>query len=499
MKLLSRLQNNKFTWYFLIICIVFVLLRLPSLIEPYWYGDEGIYEVIGKAMSHGEILYRDIWDNKPPLLYLIYASAQGDQATVKAFALFVGLAAVIAFCILAYKFFHNSKTTMTITALFVFLFGTPLLEGDIANAENFTLFFSILSGFLIYQLATKGQSPNIRRDKLLTVGLVLGIAFLLKIVVVFDLIGFAFFLFLLHLPDTLSRAHMKQLTKSYLSQISFLLIGFLVPFLITIISFASMHNVKYFIQATFLGNVDYVAYQNVLFGIPQGLLIIKVILLFVGMVLLVRYRNRFATQSLFITIWLLFSLFNAFFSGRPYTHYVLVILPSLCLLLGLGLANHNLRQKRLQLTTFFAIVVFIGTQFLFYPAHTIFYYPNVISFLTGNETITDYRAFFDAKTPRDYELAAFIRKNTQPSDKVFIWGDNAQVYALSGKLPPTKYTVAYHLTQNNVAVAETQREIEAAKPKYIITMDETPPLPFSLPVYIMLFRIPGATIYERHL
>ncbi|MBP6098670.1 MAG: hypothetical protein KA477_01670, partial [Candidatus Levybacteria bacterium] len=53
-------------WY---IIVFFVILRLPSLIEPIWYADEGIYEVIAHAMHNGRVLYSEVWDNKPPLLY----------------------------------------------------------------------------------------------------------------------------------------------------------------------------------------------------------------------------------------------------------------------------------------------------------------------------------------------------------------------------------------------------------------------------------------------
>ena len=52
MKLLARLEKKPTTWLLILVCVVFALLRLPSLIEPYWYGDEGIYEVVGQAMSH---------------------------------------------------------------------------------------------------------------------------------------------------------------------------------------------------------------------------------------------------------------------------------------------------------------------------------------------------------------------------------------------------------------------------------------------------------------
>ena len=57
-----------------VVVLIFSLLRLPSVIEPYWYGDEGIYEVLAQAMNQGRGLYSGIWDNKPPLLYIIYAN-----------------------------------------------------------------------------------------------------------------------------------------------------------------------------------------------------------------------------------------------------------------------------------------------------------------------------------------------------------------------------------------------------------------------------------------
>ncbi len=60
------LQLNPFL---LIIILLMILLRIPSLFEPYWYGDEGIYLTLGQAIRKGLLLYRDIHDNKPPLLY----------------------------------------------------------------------------------------------------------------------------------------------------------------------------------------------------------------------------------------------------------------------------------------------------------------------------------------------------------------------------------------------------------------------------------------------
>ena len=51
------------------------LLRIPSFFEPFSYGDEMIYLSLGEAVKRGLTLYKDIHDNKPPLLYLVAAVA----------------------------------------------------------------------------------------------------------------------------------------------------------------------------------------------------------------------------------------------------------------------------------------------------------------------------------------------------------------------------------------------------------------------------------------
>ena len=132
------------------------------------------------------------------------------------------------------------------------------------------------------------------------------------------------------------------------------------------------------------------------------------------------------------------------------------------------------------------------------PKKITLYYQNMVLFMTGQKDVQSYRSFFDERTPRDYDLASFIINHTNASDDVFIWGDSAQIYALSNKLPINKYTTAYHVISNEQAMGETQEQLVRVKPKYIITLSETPPLPFSVPFYGIRFTNTGATIYERN-
>src|SRR5260370_36030421 len=105
MRLLSKLQHSFDFWFLLGTSFVFFLLRLPSFFEPYWYGDEGVYEVLGFGMRHGRLLYQGIWDNKPPLLYLTYALVDGNQPMIRFLSFLVGVGAIFCLFFLAKKLF----------------------------------------------------------------------------------------------------------------------------------------------------------------------------------------------------------------------------------------------------------------------------------------------------------------------------------------------------------------------------------------------------------
>lgn len=486
MKFLAKLERTAIGWWLIALCLLFFVLRFPSFIEPYWYGDEGIYEVIGQSMDHGRLLYRDIWDNKPPLLYVVYALAQGDQPTIKILSLVAGIVSLVIFFFLSQKIVKKTKLSLLLSLLYVLLLGTPLLEGNIANAEDFILLPILLAGLLIYQLAfVKTNKPHLSllKTPYPWAGLLLGIAFLFKIVAIFDTIAFILFLYFL------KRIPTKQYVLSFLA-------GFLAPFLVIVLYFLVQGGLVDFIQSAFFGNIDYVGWQNSFLGIPQGLLILKTILLLALIFLIYKKRKLFSEPVLFVFLWFLFSLYNVFFSERPYTHYVIILLPSFCLLLGLLITNQTKRIRQVIAGSLLVSLVILYLQFHFDFKRPYEYYQNALQFVTGHKDIENYQSFFDPKVPRDYAVATFIQTHTKSSDNVYLWGNNPQIYALSHKLPLGKYTVAYHVNQD-IAVKQTQHALNKGKPKYIIILTETQPLPFNIPLYIMRYSITGATIYER--
>src|SRR2546423_1501689 len=57
------------SWAVVAFCVVEIL--------TFSFGrDQGIYAMVGDGIVHGKMPYRDLWDFKPPGIFLVYALAQ---------------------------------------------------------------------------------------------------------------------------------------------------------------------------------------------------------------------------------------------------------------------------------------------------------------------------------------------------------------------------------------------------------------------------------------
>lgn len=490
MNLRNEIQESKDYLFLLLTSLLFFLLRLPSLFEPYWYGDEGIYHVIGAALRQGRLLYSGIWDNKPPLLYITY-SIFNDQFAMRLVSLLIGLLTIVAFFYMARQLFltkHSENKTQEekmiylSTLTFAILFGLPLLEGNIANSENFMLLPIIVAAILVLKFI-QSRNPFLP----LYSGFMLAIAFLYKIVAIFDLAAFSIIL-AITLTKKISLKSLLKTTQDILP----LFIGFAIPLILTFIYFLIQGDILDFVNAVFRQNINYVGWGNKFF-IPQGFLILKLAILGIWLTFIYVRKDKFSLAEIFIFTWIALATFNAFFSQRPYTHYMLVLLPSICLLFALTLKKHN---QRVSLFLLVILIILLVKNFNFYKK-TPFYYYNFLAFVIGSRDVPSYQAFFDRKTPNDYIMAQYINMHAQREDQLFVWGNNAQVYRLTDKLPPGRFTVLYHMSASQKTLEETKNVLEQAKPKYILLSSSKRATPFNLLDYIQRFSVGESILYER--
>ncbi len=57
-----------------VIAVLAMFVRVPSIAEPLGI-DQGLWASAARAMARGQLLYRDVWDQKPPAIFLTYLAA----------------------------------------------------------------------------------------------------------------------------------------------------------------------------------------------------------------------------------------------------------------------------------------------------------------------------------------------------------------------------------------------------------------------------------------
>jgi len=427
--------------------ILFLFLRIPSLFEPYWYGDEGIYLALGQGIRHGLLLFQQIHDNKPPTLYYLAALSQ----TVFGFRLLLLLVMIptIYFFNRLAKKFLSPKLTKISTLLFLIITSIPLIEGNIANAEVFMLLPTILAFYLFYK---KSATSDLSTKTLIWIALLLGFAFTIKVPVAVE---FAFLCLWILI-----------FCKDKFKKLLIFVPAFFVPIFLYLIYFAIRGALQPFLFAALLQNFGYLSSWSTgtqQSSITSGGLMGRGVLLLIAWAIsfFLYFGKRISKDLLFLSSWFFAALFGALLSGRPYPHYLIEILPPLCLLI------FYFFKSKVWVSIILIVLTLSFVKFKFYHYPVFSYYKNFYSYALGINKLDTYRQFFGQDMIQNYQIADKIKSLTTPNDRIYVWGDQSFIYPLSDRLPSTKYIVSYHVADFN-AYELTMSQLKVVSPKIII-------------------------------
>jgi len=119
--------------------VAFVVLRLPSLLQPHWYTDEAGYALAGREMLSGRIPYSEIWNNKPPLhlatVGLVVKLFGSTETVLHLLTLVFGAVALAGVAYIARHLFSTPRAAITVFCAGVLL-GLPLFDADLAIPES---------------------------------------------------------------------------------------------------------------------------------------------------------------------------------------------------------------------------------------------------------------------------------------------------------------------------------------------------------------------------
>ncbi len=444
----------------LILALILLLtffLRLPSLFEPFWYGDEGIFGAVARNLNLGGVLYQTAWDNKPPMIYLTYA------AIFKFFGVstfWLHLAAAVVVMATAAAIYEIAQATIgTKRALFAsFIFGfltsLRLIEGNLALTE----IFMILPITLAMLIAVKRKFDYI---SLFVAGLLFAIASLYKQVGAFEAAALGIFVFLAE--DNF----LNFLKKGFV-----LSVGFVIPYAATIGYFAQKHLVKDYIFAA------YTYYRIYLGESPKYALLINISKIMPIVVAVLygfwkKFKEKKVEISYLFILWAAFSFLGSYFSGRTYGHYLVQSIPALSLLLAQISMIQISRQRVVFALTFFLPLLFL-TRLLFSqflsggPINQVRYFKNFVDFAAHNKSTNDYNDFFDRNVNTIDALADAIRAKNAVGESIYIWGDLPWLYAIVDAHNPSRYVTSFHVFGVPSGKEEVINDLNKNMPKYII-------------------------------
>ena len=475
-------------WLVGILALVFIL-RIPSFFEPYYYGDEMVYLTLGQGVRQGLTLYKDIHDNKPPLLYLTAAVAD-NLFWFKVILAFWSLVTIVVFYKLAKLLFEkNQKAQKIATVIFGLLTTLPLLEGLTVNSEVFMIIFTILAFLILLKKDVKSRGVFLA-------GILFGLGTLYKIPAAFDAPIIVFYWLI---ASNIGSINWKKILKDTV----ILVAGFAVPLLVTLVWYYFKGALPQYISAAFLQNVGYLSSfrpgdVQKSFLVRNAPLLIRGLIVLFGSAVLFLFRSKLSKKFILLSLWTLFALFAITLSERPYPHYLIQVIAPISLLIATFFAEKSLEQSLTVIPLALALFAPVYYKFWVYPTSS--YYLRFLNFATHRENKTEYFNGFSPTTNRNYAIAQFLVTSSNPTDRVFMWGpDSAAVYALAKRLPPIKYVVDYHVLDYSSKAQEAEN-IAANPPKFIILTMDDPYLelvPLIKQKYVLVNVIGNANVYAR--
>jgi 4-amino-4-deoxy-L-arabinose transferase-like glycosyltransferase len=516
-----------------LILIVFIF-RLPTFAEPYWYGDEAIYLTIGNALRAGEPLYMSIIDHKTPLIYY-FAAASINQFGFRLLGLAAVAISTVAYYYLIRDFLAKRWIRWIALVFFILYTNLPRYEGNIPNGETFVMTFVLLALLAfrktrLYQSFLQSSKDPESRSFLTTntrntcwlllTGVLMGLATLTKVPAVFDF-GL---LFIVGWFVFTSRLSVRALYSTAF-QLGIISTGWICMILLSMLYFATRGSLQQYFDFGLLYNFRYAGSWVPQFNSPIVAFFFtlkgKVILLTLWILFLTFFRKYLSKAFLFAGSWMGLALVAATLSNRPYPHYFQQVFPPLAMVIAVCVVllvravkrckhvketgelycEPNATHPIVEATGGFVIIaaLLITLNLLHVsPYPTVKYYSLFFKLITKQISWETYRDRFDSKLADNYQVAKILLRSPDP--EIFIWGNNPLLYAVTGKNPVGRFTVAFHIDDFK-AYQETIDAIKERKPTYIVVMKEQPPLP-GLTDYLMTEYIPNSeyptlTVWRR--
>jgi hypothetical protein len=438
-------------------------------------ADQGLFVTVGEIIDRGGVIGRDTWDNKPPGAYYLYAAVlrfvpdYSDSCTVRSGVLAKGeyqlpcaqivlsafdtlyaiaLAGVVGW--IGMRLFGTLSGALA--ALLCAAFGGML---QVLNGGGSPDFLALLPSTLAYAMAVRYAETNGVRWLLLA-GVCVGGAMLFKQSAAVLAAGIGAWL-------VVDNAAARQWARGA-RELAAVAGGAAVVLGAAAVPLAMVGALPDVVDQAILFNLDYVSHPanvnnllgqvlnqtgRIFFGSQAGLWLAAL-----GGLLLLRERTPMRQASL-VTAWALASVASLMLGGAHLLdYYYLALIPAFSVCGGFGLATLwecNRWSGRIWLLATAATLLGASSQFQV-RVYGNAWYSRVISTTHSAEEF----------------VAGSIKGG---AGSLFVWGNGAQVYALSGRRPAARYLHTLALSYDYAYHTRLERD----RAELIGTLETNPP------------------------
>ncbi len=417
----------------LILVVLTVVMRFPTLIYPKAINDERVYSVVAMEMLEGGYMYLDAIERKPPLLFWTYELIfKIGGAYNYSFLHFVSLIWILFSMLGLYLLTRHlfDRDAGIIAALFYAVFVSWAAWSNLALNGEILMNLPLIWGIW---LVMRVSAPH-RKFELILAGFLLSCSFLLKQPAAIMAVPLGLFL--------LSKGYREKakitMFTSFLHA-GLLTFAFFVTLLLVALELKSQGILEEAIHWTVSdhdvphGVTDPVFWK---FGFWMTLAFVGACWIIVyGSYINIRnfrnknlnlWDNREAEFRAMILL-LIASVIGASQPGRFYAHYYIQIVPILCVLAA---------------PVFSAIWTnkYSPSNWLLKPLVTkIWLAVTIIGFMTSHtiEIAMDWKIG---------ETGNYLRLHSNPSDKIFVWGQATPIYLDAQRRPASRYIATFPLT-----------------------------------------------------
>ncbi|NWJ48265.1 MAG: glycosyltransferase family 39 protein [Chloroflexi bacterium] len=429
--------------------VLLILLPFSPTIYPVPDRDTGVFLYFGDHILQGAIPYRDMWDHKPPGIFIIYALGQiiGFGTAWGVWLLnVVTLILSVMFCFDLLKKAFSFVAALAGTT--VLLIGA-LLTSIVNTPESYALPLLLAAYYLYFRTTTK----KISNKFWFYMGVIFGTLFILK----YTLIGIIIAIGLYSLWKK-----PRQTFRTYILCASF---GASLVFSPVLLYLWLTGALSYFWNAALIYNS---AYTNLPFTVKlltlgEGLAKNELVYLVIPLWLLISMAIVFKKLSVepkvkaLVLVCLLdfpLELILTALSGKNFTQYYVSLIPGVALLVGFSthIFLHRLNPNPLKLPITLILlgalcILPLWGWLLLFQLHS-----------NTQQTLM--------------EGVAYIKAHSNESDRVLTWGSLPVVNYLAHRESPTRYIYQLPLYtkgySSKVLFDELQKELDEKKPRLII-------------------------------